>query len=82
MVNLSMEAVVMFVLYLLGAGCIFGLLLYLINYIESNFPDIGLFAKFARIGLVVLAVLVLIMVILSFIGHPLVTFNGGGPGRL
>lgn len=72
---LSMDTVVMFVLYLLGAGCIFGLLLYLVNYVESNFPDIALFAKFARIGLVVLAVLVLISVILSFLGHPLVTFG-------
>ncbi len=70
--SVSIETVVTFVLYLLGCGLIFALLFYLINYVEGNFPDVAMFAKFARIGLVILAVLVLIGVILAFMGHPIV----------
>lgn len=68
----SIESVVRLVLYLLGAGLIFALLMYLINYVSSEFPSMGPFAKFARIALVVLAVLVLIGVLLSFMGHQVV----------
>lgn len=71
----SIESVVMFVLYLLGCGLIFALLLYLINYVAGQFPGVEPFAKFARIGLVILAVLVLIGVVLSFMGHPIVVFK-------
>ena len=74
----SIEGVVMFVLYLLGCGLIFGLLMYLINYVSGQFPSMEPFAKFARIGLVILAVLVLIGIILAFMGHPIVSFNRGG----
>ncbi len=68
----SIESIVHLVLYLLGAGLIFGLLMYLIDYVSSQFPTMGPFAKFAKIALIVLAVLVLIGVILSFMGHPIV----------
>jgi uncharacterized membrane protein YGL010W len=68
----GIETVVWFVLYLLGVGLIFGLLTYLINYVAGQFPGIEPFAKFARIGLMILAVLVLIGVILHFMGHPLI----------
>lgn len=68
----SIESIVRIVLYLLGAGLIFGLLMYLIDYVSTQFPSVGPFAKFARIALVVLAVLVLIGVLLSFMGHPIV----------
>jgi hypothetical protein len=68
----SIQSVVYLVVYLLGAGIIFGLLLYLIDYVSSQFPSMGPFAKFAKIALMVLAVLVLIGVILSFMGHPIV----------
>ena len=71
---ISIESVVWFVLYLLGCGAIFGLLMWLISYVESNFPTMQPFAKFARIALVVLAVLVLIGIILSFMGRPVVRF--------
>ena len=70
--DISIEAVVHFVLYVLGVGLIFGLLFWLISYVEREFPSISLFAKFARIGLVILAVLVLIGIVLSFMGHPIV----------
>jgi uncharacterized membrane protein YGL010W len=72
---MSIESVVRFTLYLLGCGLIFALLLYLVNYVSGQFPAAEPFAKFARIGLVIMAVLVLIGVVLSFMGHPLVTFR-------
>lgn len=71
----SIESVVMFVLYLLGAGLIFGLLNYLIDYVCNNFPTAAPFAKVAKIGLMVFAVLILIGVILSFMGHPIVNIR-------
>lgn len=70
----SIESIVHLVLYLLGAGLIFALLMYLINYVSTEFPTMGPFAKFAKIALVILAVLVLIGVVLSFMGHPIVRF--------
>jgi hypothetical protein len=69
---ISIEGVVWFIIYLLGCGAIFGLLLYLVNYVEQNFPMMQPFAKFARIALVVLAILVLIGIILAVMGHPIV----------
>lgn len=69
---ISIETVVKLVLYLLGAGIIFGLLLYLINYVSSQFPGMEPFAKVARIVLVVMAVLILIGVVLNFMGHPVI----------
>lgn len=71
----SIESVVMAVLYLLGCGVIFALLMYLINYVCGQFPSIEPFGKFARILLVVLMVLVLIGLMLSFMGHPIVSFH-------
>ena len=68
--EISIASAVWFILYILGAGMIFGLLLWMIGYVEASFPTIQPFGKFARIALVILAVLVLIGVILSFMGHP------------
>lgn len=73
--EISIESVVWFVLYLLGVGMIFGLLLWLIGYVEMNFPTIQPFGRFARIALVILAVLILIGVILAFMGHPIIRFR-------
>lgn len=67
---ISMDQVVRWVLYLLGAGLIFGLLHYLIDYTTRKFPAVAPFASIAKIGLVILAVLVLIGLILSFMGSP------------
>jgi hypothetical protein len=71
----SIEGIVTFVLYMLGAGLVFALLNYLIDYVAGSFPSMSPFAKFAKIGLMVAAVLVLIGVIMSFMGHPLVTLR-------
>ncbi len=76
---ISIESVVAFVLYILAVGVIFGLLMWLINYVEAQFPTMAPFAKFARIALVILAVLVLIGVILSLVGHPIVRLAAMNP---
>jgi hypothetical protein len=78
MVNL--QSVVWVVLYLIIAGAVFGLLLWLTSYVERQFPGEGmaLFAKVARILLVVLAVLLVIGVLVSMVsGTPL--FYWGSP---
>jgi uncharacterized membrane protein YGL010W len=71
---ISIETVVWFVIYMLGAGLIFGLLVYLINYVSEQFPSMAPFAKFAKIGLMICAVLILIGVVLQFMGHPIIRF--------
>lgn len=71
---ISLATVVSLVLYLLLAGAIFGLCIFLINYVAAQFPSepMSLFAKVAKIILVVLAVLVLIGVLLNLAGYPVV----------
>ena len=65
---ISIETVVQVVVYLLVAGAIFWLLSWLIDYCGTPEP----FRKFARVFLAVCAVLVLISLLLSFIGHPII----------
>lgn len=60
---------------MLGAGLVFALLFYLIDYVSGEFPSIAPFAKFAKIGLMILAILILIGVILGFMGHPVVVLS-------
>jgi hypothetical protein len=72
---ISIQTVVYVVLFLLGAGAIFGLLLYLVQYLEREFPGFGLFFRAARIALVVLAVLVLIGLVLHLMGAPVVMWR-------
>ncbi len=73
---ISLAGVVQVIVYLLVAACVFGLLLYLINYVGSQFAGAEPFVKVARIVLVVMAVLVLIGLLLSFTGAiPPVTFT-------
>lgn len=72
---LSIEDVVWTIIWILCVGAIFGLLMYLITYVETNFPTMQPFGRFARIVLVVLGVLVLIGFILSFMGHPIIRFK-------
>lgn len=64
---ISIEAAVMIVLYLIIGGLIFGLLWWLIGYCAIPEP----FNKVARVILAVLAVLVIISMLLSIIGHPI-----------
>ncbi len=72
---ISIESVIMVILFLLGAGAIFGLLFYVVSYCEKEFPSGGIIFKFARIFLVIAAVFVLIGVILDFMGHPIVVWK-------
>lgn len=75
---IDISTVVWVVVYLLVCGAVFGLLFFLINYVASQFPGPGmdLFAKAARIILIVLAVLVLIGLLVSFAtGTPIVRFR-------
>ena len=65
---ISLAGAVTFIVYLLIAGLVFGLLYYLICYCEKEFPGIPLFFKIARLALVFLAVLVLIALLISVVG--------------
>ncbi len=76
---IDLSTVVILVLYILAAGAVFGLLFWLIGYVERQFQGevMTMFAKFARIGLVILAVLVLIGIIISiFGGTPIFRWGG------
>lgn len=67
---ISLEGAVWTVIYLLVAAVVFGLLYFLINAIGRELPGEGaqMFVKFARILLLVLAVLVVIFMLLSLVG--------------
>jgi len=65
---LSLESLVMFVIYLIVAGLIFGLLIWLIDFCGTPEP----FRRIARVVLAIFAVLVVIGALLSLVGHPLI----------
>jgi hypothetical protein len=66
----TLESLVTFVVYVLVAGCVFGLLWYLVNYVCTEFGLPAPFCKIARVVLVVAGVLVCISLLLSLAGHP------------
>jgi len=65
---ISIESVVMAVLYLVVGGLIFFLLSWLVDYVGTPEP----FRRVARVVLAIGAVLIIICVLLSLLGHPLV----------
>ncbi len=65
---ISLSVAVNIIVYLLIAGAVFGLLLFLINYVGSQFGGAEPFIKVARIILMILAVLVLIGILVSLVG--------------
>lgn len=67
---ISLSAVVSVLLYVIIAGVIFGLLWWLVGYVGLPEP----FNKVARVVLAVAAVFVLIGILLSLAGHPIVTW--------
>ncbi len=73
----SVNGAVQFILALLGAGVVFGLLFFLIKYFERKFPspEANWFFTAAEIVLVVLAVLVMIGFVLHLMGFPVVTYT-------
>ncbi len=64
---LSIETVVQTIIYLIVCGAIFWLLFWLLDYCALPEP----FNKFARVFLAVAAVIVLIGLLLSLAGHPI-----------
>ena len=64
-----LNTLVYFVIYLIVAGCIIGLLLWLIDAVPIPEP----FHRIARIAIIVIGVLIVIMLLLSLVGE--------GPGR-
>jgi hypothetical protein len=65
---ITLEQVVRTFIYLLVAGAIFWLLFWLVNYIAPPEP----FNKFIRVFLAVCGVLVIISILLSLAGYPLI----------
>ena len=64
--------VVKVVLYVLGAAAVFGVLWYVINYLQGEWGGPALLYKLARSLLVLLAALVVIVIIISVTtGRPL-----------
>ncbi len=61
---ISLSAAVTVIVYLMVAGLVFWLLWWLINYIGPPEP----FLKIANVVLAILAVLVIIGILLSFVG--------------
>jgi len=70
-INLSIEGMVSSVIYCLVLGAVVWLLLWLIGYLGIPEP----FNKVARGIVIVFAVLLLIMLLLAFVGHPIFTFR-------
>ncbi len=70
--NISLTWVVMFILYLLIAAAVVGLLWWLIGFIGKQFrgEPAQLIVKWARILLIVLLVVVAIFFLLSLMGGP------------
>ena len=67
---IDLQQVVGIVLYILIVGAVFGLLIFLVDYIGRQFPGetMGLFVRLAKIILVVLAVLVAIGILIGLAG--------------
>ncbi len=66
---ISLTVVVSIIVTLLIAGCVFGLLFLLINYVGSQFgAGAEPFVKVARVVLMVLAILFLIGMLLNYSG--------------
>lgn len=68
--QLSGDAVIHSLLYLIVIGVIFGLLWWLISYCGLPQP----FDKVARVVLAVAAVIILINILLGMVGHPIFRF--------
>ncbi len=72
---LSLETVVEVVIFLIVVSLVFGLLFWLTRYIEGEWPTTAPSMKIIRVILVILAVLVLIGMLLSFAGHPILVLR-------
>jgi hypothetical protein len=77
---IGIETIVYYIVFLLVAGLILGLLWWLIGYCESVFPGMPLFFKAIRVVFVILVVLLCISLLLGLAGHPVIRFGDGGGG--
>ena len=68
---IGIDAMVNLIVWLIFVGAVFGLLWWLIGFVGIPEP----FNKAARVVLAVFAVLLLISLLLSFVGHPVVDFQ-------
>ncbi len=66
----DLQQIVGIVLYVLVVGAVFGLLLFLVDYIGRQFPGevMSIFVRVAKVILVVLAVLVVIGILIGLAG--------------
>jgi hypothetical protein len=67
---ITLATLVRFVVYLIVIGSVVGLLVWLIDYVGLPQP----FHKVAKVGVVVLGVLVVICLLLSLVGNPVIAF--------
>jgi hypothetical protein len=67
---ITLATLVRFVVYLIVTGTVVGLLVWLIDYVGLPQP----FHKVAKVGVVVLGVLVIICLLLSLVGNPVIAF--------
>lgn len=65
---ISIQSVIHVVVTLIILGVVFGLLYWLIDYCQAQFPSAAPFAGVAKIILAILAVLVVIGILLSLTG--------------
>ncbi len=71
---IGLDTIVYAVVFLLVGGLILGLCWWLITYIEAQGLGPPIMFKVIRIVFIVLVVLLLISILLSFLGHPIVRF--------
>jgi hypothetical protein len=72
---IGLGSLVSIIVYLLIGALVLGLLWYLINYCESQFPGAPMVFKVIRIIFIILVVLLLINLLLTFAGNPLVRWG-------
>jgi uncharacterized membrane protein YedE/YeeE len=77
---IDLATLVQIVVAMLVGGLIIGLLWWLINYCEKEFPGSPMVFKIIRIVFIILIVLFLIGILLSLAGYPIVKVPDRGGG--
>ncbi len=71
-ITLSLAGIVQFVLFMLVAAAVIGLLWWLIGYVQGSFGGPEIVYKVIRVVLIILLVVALIGLLLSLVGEPLI----------
>ena len=74
-IKITLAAIVMFVLFWLAVGAVFGLLFYLIDYVAGKGLVKEPFPTWIKVALMILLILLIINEILSWIGSPMVVWH-------